>query len=148
MFINVSLLTICSPQSLREHQTLYCSIDCSDMLFNSPKSFLCEFKPTWSCYYFPKPFNHSSAFISGPLITSAVDAGFLHNMLLWAIGSLGSHYNTFPPELSGTNSARHFLIFPPLPSTPPIKSNMSLNCLYVCVGGHVKCLHNTLLYKS
>lgn len=70
--------------------------------------------------FLPQPIQLSSAFISGPLITSLVDAGFLHNMLLWALGSLRSHYNKFPPETSGTNSARHFVLYFP-PPHPQLK---------------------------
>lgn len=109
-----------TKHSLREHQNLYLSVTCSDVRQNSPKSFLCELEPTWSCYSRPNLFNHHSAFISEPLITSALDIGFLHNTLLWAIGSLGSHYNKFPPESSGTDSARHFLLYFP-PPHPQLK---------------------------
>lgn len=104
-----------TKHSLREHGNLFPSVTWPDFLQNSPKSFLCGFEPTWSCCSCSNSFNHSFASISGPLITSVVEAVFLHNTLLRAIGNLGSCYNKFPPEPSGTNSARHFLLIFPSP---------------------------------
>lgn len=104
-----------TKHSLKEHGNLFPSITFPDFLQNSPKSFLCGFEATWSGCSYSNSFNHSSASISGPLITSVVEAVLLHNTLLWAIGNLGSCYNQLPPEPSGTNSARHFLLYFPSP---------------------------------
>lgn len=60
--------------SLRKHGNLFLSITCPNFLQNSPKSFLCGFEPTWSCCSRSNSFNQSFASISGPLITSVVEA--------------------------------------------------------------------------